>query len=185
LWDKYAEEYDESLATLNTAKFGQHKGAFRTAEHRNQAELFGMASAELHNLNKAIEEGDLAAVLAAAGPVIAGMVAGGRIGRIGTNFSVVERKLQHIFDKHAKDFGFTGNWSKESAASFRSALANHLEKNPDVVSVPGRYRGIKATHHVDTKTGVNVVTDEKDNVVTGYKLSGSQLHDVLANGWLW
>jgi hypothetical protein len=90
--------------------------------------------------------------------------------------------LQKKF-KHAGDFGVPGNYSKANAKKFNSAINQHLNA-PNVKPTPGTYRGDQVIHHLDPDTGLNVITDQTGNFVSGWRLGNEQLQNVLQHGGL-
>ena len=93
---------------------------------------------------------------------------------------VEQRSLQHMFSKHAKDFGVTGNWNKAMASKFEDILKTHMQGiNP----IQGTYRGTQqALHYYNPKTGLNVMTDMSGNLLGGWKLSTDQVIYLLSTG---
>jgi hypothetical protein len=95
---------------------------------------------------------------------------------------IVARKLQHLFSKHAADFGITGTWNPANAALLEKVLQDHVA-NPMVQKIPGTYRGtIGVIHHFDAATDRNVMVDTADELVGGWKLSAAQKKHLLASG---
>ena len=93
--------------------------------------------------------------------------------------------LQKNFDKHAADFGLTGNWNKAQGEVMRQAIEQHLAK-PSNISIIGAYRRKPGVVHVlDQQTGLNVVIGGDGYFMAGWKLSPSQVQDVLTTGHLW
>lgn len=99
-------------------------------------------------------------------------------GRIHFNRS----QLQHAF-KHAKDFGVTGNASRQKLGEFAHAIESHIADS-GTVAVSGSYRGLTVTHFVNPATGLNVILDQAENFLTGWKLSQAQRTHVLRTGKL-
>jgi hypothetical protein len=91
-----------------------------------------------------------------------------------------QRTLQHMFGKHAKDFGVTGNWSKSMAGEFESVLRSHMQGlNP----IRGTYRGTQQVlHYYNLTTRLNVMTDMSGNLVGGWRLSTDQIKHFLSTG---
>ncbi|WP_106538141.1 colicin D domain-containing protein [Haloactinopolyspora alba] len=85
-------------------------------------------------------------------------------------------------EKHAPDFGVTGNYSKANAARFSEAIHQHINAS-GTRSISGTHRGNSATHHVDPSTGLNVVA-RNGEFVSGWRLSPDQLSNVLKHGGL-
>lgn len=85
--------------------------------------------------------------------------------------------------KHAGDFGLSGNFSKANAAKFREAMHKHID-SPGVRRISGTYHKAPVTHHLDPTTGLNVMSDAAGNFISGWKLSSSQLQNVLTHGGL-
>jgi RHS repeat-associated protein len=99
--------------------------------------------------------------------------------------SFTPRNLQKGFTKHGADFGLTGNWNPSRAAEFSAAINKHINA-PGVRSITGSYRGQTGfVHHLDPQSGLNVVTDLSGNYVTGFRLGGNQLGDLLSTGGFW
>lgn len=93
-----------------------------------------------------------------------------------------EEQLQKKY-KHAKDFGVEGNYSKENAAKFKSAIDQHVA-DPATQVIEGTYRGVPVTHFINPQTGLNVVADSSGQFLSGWKLSQQQLFHVLSSGKL-
>jgi Colicin D len=91
-----------------------------------------------------------------------------------------QRSLQHMFSRHAKEFGITSNWGKAAATEFEGVLQKHVQElNP----IQGTYRGTqKVLHYFDPKTELNVMTDMSGNLVGGWKLSNDQITYLLSTG---
>ena len=96
--------------------------------------------------------------------------------------NTTQKQLQKKF-KHASDFGVTGNYSKANAKKFNSAVNQHLNA-PGTRPIQGTYRGDPVTHHLDPNTGLNVITDQSGNFVSGWRLGPEQLQNVLQHGGL-
>jgi hypothetical protein len=92
------------------------------------------------------------------------------------------RKLQKKF-KHAIHFGISGNYNKTNAAKFANAINKHINSKGTQV-IKGTYRGDAVLHHLDPKTGLNVITDLNNQFVSGWKLGKEQLKNVLKHGGL-
>jgi RHS repeat-associated protein len=91
-------------------------------------------------------------------------------------------QLQHAF-KHADQFGVFGNANKQTLAQFEAAIISHT-KSPSTQTISGTYRGNPVTHHLDTKTGLNVITKPSGEFVSGWKLSPAQFQHVISSGKL-
>lgn len=92
------------------------------------------------------------------------------------------RKLQAKF-KHAEDFGVVGNYSKENAAKFSSAINQHIN-SVGVETINGTYRGQSVIHYLNTKSGLNVISSPSGQFISGWKLNSAQLQNVLKHGGL-
>lgn len=92
-------------------------------------------------------------------------------------------KLQHIYDKHAEDFGLSGNKNAEQLAKLDDAIQDHIA-DPDTYLVKGSYRGQDADIYVNSATQNTVVTDKSGNVIAGFKLSPAQMNHVNTTGRL-
>jgi hypothetical protein len=90
---------------------------------------------------------------------------------------VAEADVSDITTKHGDDFGLTGNWNPGRAADASRAIHQHIN-SPGVRQISGTYRGDPVTHHLDPKTGVNVVEDAGGNFVSGWRLGTEQFSSV-------
>jgi len=97
--------------------------------------------------------------------------------------SVTNDKLQHIYDKHAGDFGLSGNKNSEQLQNLSQALDDHI-KDPDTVMKPGQYRGQDADIYLNSRTNNVVVTDKSGNVIAGFKASPAQVGYINSTGRL-
>jgi RHS repeat-associated protein len=92
-------------------------------------------------------------------------------------------KLQHIYDKHAGDFGLTGNKSPEQLQKLDTAIQAHTT-DPDTKLVQGQYRGQDANLYYNSRTQNVVVTDKSNNVVATFKASPAQTGYINSTGRL-
>ena len=91
-----------------------------------------------------------------------------------------QRTLQHMFSRHAKDFGVTGNWSKSMATEFERVLKTHMS---GIKPIQGTWRGTtQALHYYNPSTGLNVSTTMEGNLLGGWKLGIEQIFNLLRNG---
>ena len=97
--------------------------------------------------------------------------------------NVSQRNLQKVFGKHGADFGLSGNWNFGRAADVLAAINKHVG-SAGTRAIKGTYRGSDVLHHLDPKTGLNVITDLSGNFIGGWKLGANQLESVLKNGRL-
>ena len=96
------------------------------------------------------------------------------------NLNFTDKKLQHEF-KHASDYGVTGVWNKINKANFQQAILNQM----DNVKAPilGTYRGnIQVYHFYEPSTGLNTMIDMDGNFIGGWKLSSTQIENLLQTG---
>ena len=81
--------------------------------------------------------------------------------------------MQHEF-KHAPQFGITGTWNKQNGEAFAQAIRDHINKS-SIEIIEGTYRGtIRVTHYFDPTTKLNVMLDQKGNLVGAWKLTEEQ-----------
>lgn len=66
--------------------------------------------------------------------------------------------LQHAF-KYAGDFGVMGNASNKTLAASSEAIQRHVG-SAGTHAVKEKYPGVSMVHHVDPKTGLNVIQRE-------------------------
>lgn len=94
--------------------------------------------------------------------------------------SIQPRSLQHMFGRHAGDFGVTGNWNKAMAVKFEEIIRNHMR---GLTPIQGTYRGTQqALHYFNPATELNVMTDLSGNLLGGWKLSADQIKYLLSSG---
>ncbi len=115
--------------------------------------------------------------------VVATGVAANSAGDVSTVLMRTPLQLQKKF-KHAGDFGVTGGYSKANASRFSAAMHQHMNAS-GTQRIVGTYRNAPATHYLDPKTGLNVLSDLDGNFITGFRLGAGQLNDVLTTGRLW
>ncbi len=104
-------------------------------------------------------------------------------GRESWTLTTTPRQLQAKF-KHAKAFGVEGNYSAKTAAEFEKALRHHIYSNPNTQRIVGTFRGKDVIHYVDSKTTLNVMTEENGAMKRAWKLEPDQLRNVLTRGTL-
>jgi colicin D/pretoxin HINT domain-containing protein len=92
------------------------------------------------------------------------------------------KQLQKKY-KHAKDFGVSGNYSKANAQKFQEAIQEHIMSS-STRKIKGTYRGQSVLHHLDSNTGLNVITDESGTFISGWKLGQKQLEHIFNHGGL-
>jgi len=92
-------------------------------------------------------------------------------------------KLQHIYDRHAGDFGLSGNKNPHQLRKLAEAIDSHLI-DPDTRLVRGQYRGCDAGLYFNSRTQIVVVADGENNLVAGFKASAAQVGYILAIGRL-
>ena len=92
-------------------------------------------------------------------------------------------KLQHIYDKHAEDFGLSGKKNPEQLQKLRSAIEAHLT-DADTNEVRGWYRGQDARLFYNSRTHNVVVTDARNNLIAGFKVSQVQAAYIQSTGRL-
>jgi hypothetical protein len=95
------------------------------------------------------------------------------------------KQLQKKF-KHAVDFGVEGNYNKENAAKFNSAINQHVNA-PDTQTIQGTYRNANnpVIFYLNKKTGLNVISSPTGEFISGAKLNNNQVSDKLKKRFLW
>jgi len=94
--------------------------------------------------------------------------------------NIEQRTLQHVFSRHAKDFGITKPWSKSAATEFENVVRAHVK---GLTPIKGTYRGTQQVlHYFNPNNGVNVMTDMSGNLVSGWKLGSEQIMYLLSTG---
>lgn len=92
------------------------------------------------------------------------------------------KQLQRKF-KHTSDFGISGSYNSANARNFNRAIQQHVN-SAATKQIQGTYRGNPVTFHVNPNTGLMVVQRSNGGFVSGWKLSGDQLKNVLTRGKL-
>ncbi|OIV38544.1 hypothetical protein BIV57_05270 [Mangrovactinospora gilvigrisea] len=86
--------------------------------------------------------------------------------------------------KHASDFGVTGNNNKIGRAAFESSMKGFLDDS-GVSKLSINYRGDPVTIYLHPQTRLAVVTKLDGSFLSGWKLSESQLSNVVDDGYLY
>ncbi|WP_197679164.1 colicin D domain-containing protein [Auraticoccus monumenti] len=85
--------------------------------------------------------------------------------------------------KHAGDFGIPGNYNKAKGEQYDRVLHDHVNA-PTTTPIDGTYHREPVIHHLDTSTGLNVVTKPDGRFVTAWKFNSDQLRNVTTHGGL-
>ncbi len=101
----------------------------------------------------------------------------------GCSVSFEARQLQKKFDKHALDFGVSGNYSKSNGAAFQSALETHVN-DPTTQVIQGTYLNNPVTYYYNSTTGNVVIASPTGQFISGWKLSTQQTWHLLNSGKL-
>ena len=64
-----------------------------------------------------------------------------------------DRQLQRKYDKHAADFGVSGNYTAGNASRFKLALESFVDQ-PGILKANGTYRGHAVTLYTDPGYGM-------------------------------
>ncbi len=99
----------------------------------------------------------------------------------GVSFAV--EQLNKKFDKHAADFGITGNNNAANRTAWQKALEGHIEMD-GTVKIDGTYRRNPVTHYLNVRNGKNVIVDPNGNFVSGWRLNNVQFNNVSMRGSL-
>jgi len=95
-----------------------------------------------------------------------------------------KQQLQKKFEKHARDFGVTGNFSPANAQKFNQAIQQHLNAS-NTEKITGTFRkNIPVNFHTDPNTGLTVIQNIDGSFLSGFKLNPQQLKNVLERGEL-
>ncbi len=88
--------------------------------------------------------------------------------------------FQHMFSRHAADFGITANWSKATALEFERALRGHMN---GLKPIKGTWRNAQpALHYYNPATGLNVSTTLDGYLLGGWKLGQEQVYYLFTTG---
>jgi hypothetical protein len=91
------------------------------------------------------------------------------------------RQLQHVFDKHARAFGFEGSWNRANAVQFQEMLRTHVNA-ANTQAIEGTYRNtVSVIHYYDSTTGLNVMVDRAGNLVSAWRLASDQIRYLLTS----
>lgn len=97
------------------------------------------------------------------------------------NCEFTEKQLQKKYDRHATDFGITGNNNSVNRELFRKALIKHM-KQQNIICI-GTYRNKPVYHYYNPDTHLNVMIDRNTNkFVSGWRLSDNQIENLERNG---
>ncbi len=90
------------------------------------------------------------------------------------------KQLQKKFDKHAGDFGITGNNNLINRELFKKAILNHLV-HKDTIVIEGTYRNMPVKHYYNRVSKINAIC--KDNeFLSGWRLSAEQERYIITTG---
>jgi RHS repeat-associated protein len=95
--------------------------------------------------------------------------------------NISQQKLQHIFSKHAEDFGVDGNWNPENGQELEQAIQSHIDSVP---GTNGFYRGQAITNYMNSD-GLWAGVNSNNDLVAAMKLGAEQMKAVLAGGNMW
>lgn len=88
------------------------------------------------------------------------------------------RQLQKKF-KHAVDFNISDNANSEGLKSFEQALRFHID-DPLTQQITGKYRWDQDVYHYyNPETKIDVMTKMDGNFISGWKLSETQMSDLI------
>jgi hypothetical protein len=91
--------------------------------------------------------------------------------------------LQHIYDKHAGDFGVSGNKNKGQLDALKESIDDHIG-DPNTTKITGEYHGQPAEMYYNSQTKNVVITDRSGNLITGFRLSPDQVGHLTTTGRL-
>ena len=92
-------------------------------------------------------------------------------------------KLQHIYDKHAGDFGLSGRKNPEQLKKLMDAI-QAIVSGEDTQHIRGCYRGQEAELFFDKLTRNVVVMTPSGDLVAAYKASEAQAAYIQSTGRL-
>lgn len=91
------------------------------------------------------------------------------------------QQLQKKF-KHAVDFNVSGNPNTEGLASFKQALKAHID-SPTTTKITGKYRWSQDVYHYyNPETNLDIITNPNGDFISGWKLSRTQVADLIGEG---
>lgn len=91
------------------------------------------------------------------------------------------KQLQKKF-KHAEDFNVPGNSNTEGLKAFEQALKDHID-DPLTQQITGKYRWNQDVYHYyNPETNIDVMTKMDGNFISGWKLSETQMSDLIGGG---
>lgn len=91
------------------------------------------------------------------------------------------KQLQKKF-KHAVDFNISGSSNAEGLKLFERALKDHID-DPSTLKIAGKYRWKQDVwHFYNTETKIDVMTKMDGNFISGWKLSETQMSDLIGEG---
>jgi RHS repeat-associated protein len=92
-------------------------------------------------------------------------------------------QLEAKFSKHALDFGVTASRGKEGFAAFDQALKSFVQ-SPSTIQIEGLYRKDPYMLNYDPNSRLVVIQDMNGVFVSGWRMSQSQLQNVVEKGSL-
>jgi len=120
-----------------------------------------------------------------------GLGSGLRFGRAGNRKTVTNsggafskvapataKQLQKKFQKHAGDFGVSGNYNPANAKKSNQAIQKHLTAS-GTKEISGIYRGNSVNFHTNPNSGLTVIQNSNGSFLSGWKLNPQQLQHVL------
>lgn len=90
--------------------------------------------------------------------------------------------LNRKYDRHAKDFGLTGNRNNQNLTKFKQAIQRHID-HPQTRVIYGTYRKKEPViHFYNHKTGINMFMTKKGEFRSAWKLDERQLKHLKKHG---
>ncbi|MBD2663672.1 colicin D domain-containing protein [Richelia sinica] len=83
--------------------------------------------------------------------------------------------------KHASDFGVLGDCNSQNISEWENALETHMLSD-DIKEIRGTFRGKPVIHYFNPTTRLNVVCNENNTFISGWKLSCPQVEALLTTG---
>ncbi len=91
-------------------------------------------------------------------------------------FKPTKRGLQHAYDRHKADWGFTQNRNNQVLQQYEERLRNFM-RAPDTLRKTGMYKGQNVVHYYNRSNNLWVSVNRETGEIAGaWKISPEQLH---------
>ena len=100
---------------------------------------------------------------------------------VGCNLTFSKNNINHEYDKHAYQWGVTGNRNNANLEIFKQTLQKHMNK-PNVQVIKGTYRGDPAIFYYEPSTNMTVFTYPNGQFWGAWKFTVDQAEYLKTTG---